>query len=90
MRRRQSLGVSPVSFLNAAAKAVCDWIETRKDLEAQKIAIWGVSLGGYYAPRAAAYEKRLRACTEETQIDRWQDLALDVATLEDFRKQANL
>jgi len=23
MRRRQSLGVSPVNFLNAAAKAVC-------------------------------------------------------------------
>ena len=28
----------------------------------EKIAIWGVSLGGYYAPRAAAYEKRFKAC----------------------------
>jgi len=45
-----------------AAKAVCDWIEERSDLDAKRIAVWGVSLGGYYAPRAAAYEKRIRAC----------------------------
>src|SRR5256714_7138122 len=45
-----------------AASAVCDWIEERSDLDAKRIAIWGVSLGGYYAPRAAAYEKRIRAC----------------------------
>jgi 2,6-dihydroxypseudooxynicotine hydrolase len=45
-----------------AAKAVVDWIETRSDLDAARIAIWGVSLGGYYAPRAAAYEKRFKAC----------------------------
>lgn len=24
--------------------------------------IWGVSLGGYYAPRAAAFERRIKAC----------------------------
>ena len=24
--------------------------------------IWGVSLGGYFAPRAAAFEKRIKAC----------------------------
>src|SRR5258708_8115355 len=43
-----------------AAKAVCDWIATRRDLSSE-IAIWGVSLGGYYAPRAAAYERRIKA-----------------------------
>jgi pimeloyl-ACP methyl ester carboxylesterase len=45
-----------------AARAVVDWIEKRSDLDSKKIAIWGVSLGGYYAPRAAAYEKRFKAC----------------------------
>jgi len=45
-----------------AASAVVDWIQGRADLDKEKIAIWGVSLGGYYAPRAAAYEKRLKAC----------------------------
>ncbi len=43
-------------------KAVIDYIETRKDIDAARIGIWGVSLGGYYAPRAAAFEKRIRAC----------------------------
>ncbi len=44
------------------ATAVVDFLLKREDLNGDKIAIWGVSLGGYYAPRAAAYEKRLRAC----------------------------
>ncbi|MGB5082647.1 MAG: alpha/beta fold hydrolase [Burkholderiales bacterium] len=43
-------------------KAVVDFIETRPDVDAARIGIWGVSLGGYYAPRAAAFEKRIRAC----------------------------
>jgi 2,6-dihydroxypseudooxynicotine hydrolase len=43
-------------------KAVVDWIETRADLDASRIGIWGVSFGGYYAPRAAAFEKRIKAC----------------------------
>src|SRR5205085_5739564 len=44
-----------------AASAIVDWIATRGDLDAKRIGMWGVSLGGYYAPRAAAYEKRIRA-----------------------------
>jgi len=43
-------------------KAVVDYLETRTDIDAGRIGVWGVSLGGYYAPRAAAYEKRLKAC----------------------------
>jgi len=43
-------------------KAVVDFIETRPDLDSTRIGIWGVSLGGYYAPRAACFEKRLKAC----------------------------
>jgi dienelactone hydrolase len=43
-------------------KAVVDFIETRSDLDISRIGIWGVSLGGYYAPRAAAFEKRVKAC----------------------------
>ena len=45
-----------------AVKAVIDWLETRQDIDAGKIGLWGVSLGGYYAPRAAAFEKRVKAC----------------------------
>ncbi len=43
-------------------KAVVDFLETRSDIDPQRIGVWGVSLGGYYAPRAAAFEKRLKAC----------------------------
>lgn len=43
-------------------KAVFDWLETRDDIDAARAGLWGVSLGGYYAPRAAAFEKRVKAC----------------------------
>lgn len=42
--------------------AVMDYVETRKDLDTKRIGMWGVSLGGYYAPRATAFEKRIKAC----------------------------
>jgi 2,6-dihydroxypseudooxynicotine hydrolase len=45
-----------------AVKAVLDYVETRRDLDASRIGLWGVSLGGYYAPRAAAFDKRIKAC----------------------------
>jgi 2,6-dihydroxypseudooxynicotine hydrolase len=45
-----------------AVTAVCDYIETRRDLDTSRIGLWGVSLGGYYAPRAAAFDKRIKAC----------------------------
>ena len=46
----------------AWAGAAVDWLETRDDVDAARIGIVGWSLGGYYAPRAAAYEKRLALC----------------------------
>jgi pimeloyl-ACP methyl ester carboxylesterase len=46
----------------APVGAVLDWLELRDDIDAARAGLWGVSLGGYYAPRAAAFEKRLKAC----------------------------
>jgi dipeptidyl aminopeptidase/acylaminoacyl peptidase len=47
----------------AVTGAVIDWVEREhKDIDADRIGIWGISLGGYYAPRSAAFEKRLKAC----------------------------
>ena len=43
-------------------KAAIDYLETRSDIDPARIGIWGVSLGGYYAPRAACFEKRIKAC----------------------------
>jgi dipeptidyl aminopeptidase/acylaminoacyl peptidase len=46
----------------APVRAVIDYVETRHDLDASRVGLWGVSLGGYYAPRAAAFDKRVKAC----------------------------
>ena len=43
-------------------QAVLDLVETRRDLDAARIGLWGISLGGYYAPRAAAFDRRIKAC----------------------------
>ena len=45
-----------------AVKAVLDYVGTRGDVDAARVGLWGVSLGGYYAPRAAAFDKRVKAC----------------------------
>ncbi|MEJ2869110.1 alpha/beta fold hydrolase [Actinomycetospora sp. OC33-EN08] len=39
-----------------------DWLETRDDVDPGRIGVMGWSLGGYYAPRAAAFEKRFALC----------------------------
>ena len=44
-----------------AATAILDAIAGRDDVDLGRIGAAGVSLGGYYAPRAAAYEKRIKA-----------------------------
>jgi pimeloyl-ACP methyl ester carboxylesterase len=41
--------------------AVLDWLAGRDDLDGARVAAVGISLGGYYVARAAAYEGRL-AC----------------------------
>jgi len=42
--------------------AAIDWLQARDDVDGERIALIGSSLGGYYATRAAAYEPRLSAC----------------------------
>ncbi len=45
----------------AAVSCVLDLLSKREDLDAQRIGAAGVSLGGYYAERAAAFEPRIKA-----------------------------
>ena len=45
-----------------AGSACIDYLETRSDVDAKKIGIVAVSLGGYYAPRCASLEPRFAAC----------------------------
>jgi dienelactone hydrolase len=43
------------------ASPTVDWLEARDDVDPKRIGMEGVSLGGYYCPRAVAFEPRL-AC----------------------------
>lgn len=43
------------------ASRVVDYLETRDDVDSQRIGMEGISLGGYYCPRAVAFEPRF-AC----------------------------
>jgi len=54
--------------------AVIDYLETRSDINPKKIAVWGVSLGGYYAPRAASFDDRLQACISLTGPFNWNNI----------------
>jgi dienelactone hydrolase len=38
-----------------------DYLLSRKDVDPSRIALYGASLGGYYAPRAASFEHRIAA-----------------------------
>lgn len=42
--------------------ACLDYLESRPDVDAQRIAVVALSLGGYYAPRCAALDERYKAC----------------------------
>ena len=43
------------------ATAAIDWLLGRRDVDGTRVGICGVSLGGYLAPRCAAFEPRLKA-----------------------------
>jgi dipeptidyl aminopeptidase/acylaminoacyl peptidase len=45
-----------------AGTAAYEYMTSRADVDPQRVAVMGFSLGGYYAPRIAAFEKRYAAC----------------------------
>jgi dienelactone hydrolase len=45
-----------------AGSACIDYLETRSDVDAKKVGVVAISLGGYYAPRMASMEPRFAAC----------------------------
>ena len=74
-----------------AVRAVVDHVMTRTDVDTSRVALWGVSLGGYYAPRAAAFEKRLKACISLAGPYDWSEIwpSLPELTREAFRVRSH-
>ena len=50
---------------------VVDFALKRKEVDPDGIALMGISLGGYLAPRAVAFEHRIRACIANGGIYDW-------------------
>lgn len=75
----------------APVKAAVDWVERSSELDAGHIGLWGVSLGGYYGPRAAAFEPRVKACVALSGPYDWgKDLdKLPALTREAFRVRSH-
>ncbi len=55
-------GMSVETSAELPASACLDYLESRSEVDPERIGIMGNSLGGYYAPRAAAFEKRFKCC----------------------------
>jgi hypothetical protein len=45
-----------------------DYLLIRRDIDPGRVALLGVSEGGYWAPRAAAYDSRLAACVADPGV----------------------
>jgi dienelactone hydrolase len=58
------------------ASRALDWLEARSDVDASRIGMFGLSLGGYFAPRAAAFEKRFALCAVLGANHNWGEMQL--------------
>ncbi|MGH3454879.1 MAG: alpha/beta hydrolase family protein, partial [Nocardioidaceae bacterium] len=65
----------------SALAPLLDLVCARDDIDADRIGLLGVSLGGYYAPRVAAYEPRVRAVVGISGPYRWGDLWDDLPSM---------
>ena len=64
--RRQKLTARVDTEVPVAA--CVDYLQSRGDVDPDRIALYGASLGGYYAPRAASFEHRLKAVVSDGAI----------------------
>jgi dienelactone hydrolase len=55
-------GVASRPDYEVPTTAIVDYLVTRPDIDPARIGLLGISLGGYYAPRGAAFEHRIKAC----------------------------
>jgi dienelactone hydrolase len=56
------------------ASAAVDFLEGQPEVDADRIGMMGWSLGGYFAPRAAAFEKRFKLCVAWGANHNWGEL----------------
>jgi dienelactone hydrolase len=67
-------GMTAIPEAERWAGAAVDYLETRTDVDKKCIGMMGWSLGGYYSPRAAAFEKRFALCVAWGANHNWGEL----------------
>lgn len=68
-------GLAAVADAESYVSAAIDVLEGRADIDPGRIVVQGLSMGGYAAPRAAAFEHRLAACTVIGAFFDWIEIA---------------
>jgi pimeloyl-ACP methyl ester carboxylesterase len=53
-------------------KPIVDYLLSRDDVDPKRLALLGISFGGYLAPRAAAFEPRIRALIADSPVIDWK------------------
>ena len=48
--------------------AIIDYVLSRREVDAQRLALYGISFGGYFASRAAAHDNRIKALVANSPI----------------------
>ena len=67
-------GLNAVPDAERWAGAAVDWLERQVDVDRARIGMMGWSLGGYFAPRAAAFEPRFSLCVAWGANHMWGEL----------------
>jgi len=60
-----------------AVSAIVDFLNPRREIDPKRIGVYGWAMGGYFAPRAAAADSRLRACVSmpvRFSLEAWDSL----------------
>lgn len=53
---------------------VVDYLIAKKDVDPKRIGLMGISMGGGLAPRAVAFEKRIKVCVANPGVLSWPDI----------------
>ena len=61
-------GVTFRPDMDTPMKPVVEYLLSRRDVDPERLAAYGISGGGYYVPRAAAYDKRIKACVANSLL----------------------
>jgi len=67
-------GLHAIAESESWGSAAVDYLEGRRDVDRGRIGMMGWSLGGYYAPRAAAFEQRFKVCVAWGANHNWGEV----------------